>query len=202
MTWKVVLSFFALATSLVASGAHAQATQGNWLADTQAPLYVGACSPEIGANTLLLPENNRLSLNNWYGPQDPVYAPFATYSLTSEQQAYYLSLIQLFWPGTYAYMQAWEVSDEMAQIINAMIEAVANCSQGIAAVQVFTQLVFDFIQGDFPKTPEDWYYFIEENFDVISQALGNNRYNRKYMACLNSVAWYWRSTFEMTYLDY
>jgi len=200
MNWKAVLSSFALATSLFASGAQAQVAQGYLPADTQVP-PLAACSPNE-ANIFLPPTTAALLSDDWFNQRDDMYVPFATYSLTPAQQAYYLALIKAFWPGPYDYMQPWEVSDEMAQIINSMLEAVANCSQGIAAVEVFTNLIFEFIQGDFPKTPKEWYDFIEDNFDPIIQAIGGNRYNRKYMICLNSVAWYWRSTFDIVYWDY
>jgi len=201
MNWKVVLSSFALATTLLSSAAQAQATHQSYSStDMQTLPSFAACSPDGVA--AILPSTANFFLSDWHAQQEDMYVPFATYSLTPAQQAYYLALIKAFWPGPYDNMQPWEVSDDMAQIINSMLEAVANCSQGIAAVEVFTQLIFEFIQGDFPKTPDDWYDFIEEHFDTIIQAIGGNRYNRKYMACLNSVAWYWRSTFDMTYWDY
>jgi len=130
------------------------------------------------------------------------YSPFATYSLTPEEQVAYLAFIQMFWPGTFDYMQPWEVSDEMAAIINTMIETVADCSQGLASVQILTEFLFDVIGAKKPKTSEEWEDFIEEHYEIIAQAFGNMRYNRKYRACINVTSANWRSTFEMLYWDY
>jgi len=202
MNWKIVLSSFTLATSLFASGAHAQAAQDNLLADTQTPLYADTCSPDGSANVFLSPENNNLFLNDWYDPQDPVYEPFATYSLTPEEQAAYLALIQEFWPGVYDNMQPWEINDEMADVINTMVETIANCSQGLAAVNSFVGAVKTFRDTSGLLNPKKWATFIRKYKQDLLQGLGILRYNRRHGHCVTVASANWRSTFEMAYGQY
>jgi len=206
MKLKTFSSALALTATLFFSSAAVQAQEPVTPVDMQALLSTIGDIPQQPLLPSLQTQEDALLLDGLQEYEQQLleyyYSPFATYSLTPEEQAAYLAFIQMFWPGTYDYMQPWEVSDEMAAIINTMIETVADCSRGLASVQILTEFLFDVIGAKKPKTVEDWKEFIKEHYEIIAQAFGQMRYNRKYRACINVTAANWRSTFEMTYWGY
>jgi len=203
MNWKAVLSSFALATSLFASGAQAQAASGYLTAnDAQALPFCATCASSSVNTLLLLPADNLL-LNNWYSPHDPVVTPFfSTYSLTPEEQAFYLALIQQFWPGVYDNMQPWEINDDMADVINTMFTEIIYCSQAMSAVHGLFDALQGFLTGNMPKTISAWAGFLRDRATEIHDALTKIQYNRMYRSCITVVSANWRTTFEMAYGQY
>jgi|GEM_PF-610649 len=207
MKLKIFSSALALAAALFFPSAAVQAQEVQQPVapvDIQALLSFGDIPQQPLLPSLQTQEGILLDGLHEYEQQllQSYYSPFATYSLTPEEQAGYLAFIKMFWPWVYNNMEPWEINDEMAAIINTMIEVVADCSQGLASVQILTEFLFDVITGKIPRTAEDWKNFIKEHYDVIAQAFGNMRYNRKYIACINVTAANWRSTFEMAYWNY
>jgi len=128
--------------------------------------------------------------------------PFATYNLTPEEQEAYLDLIHEFWPWNYYGMEAWEINDNMADILTTMVETIADCSQGFAIVNIMVDLINSKYQGKFPNTKKAWRDFIKNHSDMIAQALGILRYNRNYRPCVDTAAWHWKSPFDIAYWDY
>jgi len=147
-------------------------------------------------------------LNTWQ-TQKNLYTPFATYSLTPEQQAAYLLLIKKIWPWVYDDMEAWEVNDEMAEIVSIVLEEIANCSKAMVYPQALAffydylinrriERILNGISGVTLIYPE----FIStgnSSIFAIINLVDNNRY---YKSCVYTAAWQWRSAFEIAYGNY
>jgi len=146
------------------------------------------------ASTLQIPD---MYLYEWFSQQPLYNMPFSIYTLTPEEKAVYLALIQQFWPWNYSGMQASEINNAMAGIINTMLEEINQCSRGLAAMEILT----NFITGG-PKNPKDWAKFIRENHEAIGQVLGQVHKSRMYRACINVAAASHRSDFDMAYFGF
>jgi len=202
MNWKTVLSFFALAASLFAHGAQAQAVQDYLpVDDAQALSFCATCVP-IETGTFLPPAESLLFLNDWYDQQEPVISFFSTYSLTPEEQGLYLSLIQQFWPGVYDNMQPWEINDDMADVINSMLTEIIYCSQAMSTVHGLSKALTKFLTGGMPKTIGSWAKFVWKRATEISDAMNKIQTNRMYRSCITVASANWRTEFEMAYGQY
>jgi len=167
---------------------------------TQVQLPAEICDAQL--STLALPpQAPALLLQEWNDWED-WYQPFATYSISPEEQAAYLALIQEFWPGVYDDMQPWEINDEMADVINTMVETIADCSQGLATVNSFVGAVKTFRDTSGLLNPNKWAKFIKNYKDDLLQGLGLLRYNRRHKHCITVASANWRTTFEMAYGQY
>jgi len=71
----------------------------------------------------------------WYG-QKSLYTPFSTWTMTADQQHAYLLTIQKIWPWLFNNAQAWEVNDEMAEIVDIVLEEIADCSKAMFFVSL------------------------------------------------------------------
>jgi len=151
---------------------------------------------EKDANDTFVLTMPSIDLDDWFS-QQYLYTPFSIHYLSAEEKAKYLALIQQFWPWNYTNMQASEVNNIMAGIINTMLEEINRCSRGLAAMEVLT----NFITGG-PKSPKDWANFIRKNHEAIGQALGQINKNRMYRICINNAARNYKSAFDEAYRIY
>jgi len=142
-------------------------------------------------------------LNQWYDDwDDGLIQPYAAYSLTPEQQEAYLKIIKAFWPYNYSSMQAYEVNDEMADIIDKMLWEVSNCSTALTSVHMITLIYSHFLSMGTIKTVLELAEFIYDNQEDIVGMIDVIRGNVWYRTCANNAAWIWKSPFDIAYGDY
>jgi len=141
-------------------------------------------------------------------PLDDLYSPFATYTLTYEQQVEYLSLIQKIWPWNYSYMQPWEVNDAMADVVNIVMEEIISCSQAMPYIQFVADVYTFFLErraergGSYQWAISLYADHVKDNISDIFTTIDLVEGLTTYKSCVNTAAWYWRSPFEMAYWDY
>jgi len=137
-----------------------------------------------------------------------LYTPFAVNTLTPEQQAAYLALIQKIWPWVYDDMEEWEISDEMADIVNIVLEEIAHCSRAMAEIQQ-AEFLYEQILGfriarilghSGPTIP--WPDFASDNIVHIFNMMEVVEGSWRYRSCVYTAAWVWKSAMEMAYQGY
>jgi len=144
-----------------------------------------------------------LLLNEWYADlNDGLIQPYATYSLTPEEQAAYLAIIQALWPYNYGSMQAHEVNDAMAEIINKMLWEISKCSKAMVGLHMATIIYSHFLSMGSIKTVLELAEFIYDYQDDIVGMIDVIRGNMWYRTCTDTAAWIWKSPFDIAYGDY
>jgi len=195
---KTVLS---IAVSLTAFCATPTQAQSEWMSEyawNEAPLHL---TDDLTTGGVCLQPS--LLLNEWYADlNDGLIQPYATYSLTPEEQEAYLAIIKALWPWNYSNMQANEVNDAMADIINKMLWEISNCSKAMVGVHIIAIIYSHFISGGTIKSLDDLKDFIEDNDDAIVGMINVIRGNMWYRTCADTAAWIWKSPFEIAYGDY
>jgi len=145
----------------------------------------------------------------WYG-QEGLYTPFATWTMTADQQHAYLLTIQKIWPWVFDGVQAWEVNDEMAEIVDIVLEEIADCSKAmffvdLAVDTLHQELVLRKVARALRQTvywlynhvysPISTYYTVQDLIDDVFE-------NSNYKICVNTAAWQWRTPMDLAYWDY
>lgn len=111
--------------------------------------------------------------------------------LTQEMKQGYIDVIHKIWPNVLNRYSADDVTEEVAEIIDTVLNSITNCSNGMALVH---ELFEDFYM---PFKINKWRTLIKEAFDVFSDWLDALEENRKYKVCVTNAAWQWRSVIEM-----
>ncbi|MDR1062568.1 MAG: hypothetical protein LBL48_01290 [Azoarcus sp.] len=112
-------------------------------------------------------------------------------SLTAEQKAQYVAAITAIWEGSVSNNQASNITDEVADIMDTVLDAIKECSQAFAVVNITFSL----------------FYGAGSWKDILVNALANGtsvgnwiaalRGNMQYRACVVTAAANWRSAIEM-----
>jgi len=87
-----------------------------------------------------------------------LYAPFAMYTMTPEQQAVYLAMIHAIWQGPYWDTDPEEINDDMAQVVNIVLWEIARCANKLG----FLGPKMEYINQNFGSLgPESMWDYVE-----------------------------------------
>jgi len=145
----------------------------------------------------------------WHG-QENLYAPFATWTMTEDQQYAYLLTIQKIWPWVFDSVQAWEVNDEMAEIVDIVLEEIADCSQAMFFIDftvdtLHQELILRRAARALGQTVYWLYTYVYSpisNYKTVKNLIDVIYENSSYRVCVNTAAWQWRTPMDLAYWDY
>jgi len=145
----------------------------------------------------------------WYG-QKNWYTPFSTWTMTADQQNAYLLTIQKIWPWVFDGVEAWEVNDEMAEIVDIVLEEIADCSKAMFFVNITVdalhqELVLRKVARALGQTVYWLYKHVYSNistYNTVENLIDVVSENSQYKICVNTAAWQWRTPMDMAYWDY
>lgn len=111
--------------------------------------------------------------------------------LTPEMRQGYIDVIHKIWPNVLDRYTANDVTDEVADIMDTVLNSIVSCSEAMALIH---ELYEDFYM---PFKINKWRTLIKETIDVFSDWLDALEENRQYKVCVTTAAWQWRSVIEM-----
>jgi|GEM_PF-1498710 len=191
------------------SAAHAQ-FDAEYALPTDMQQYGGSQILDEGLATTAFPQLSGQLPGGWYGQGENWYTPFATWSLTADQQNAYLLTIKKIWPLGFGGVQALEVNDAMAEIVDIVLEEIATCSEAMYLVNLtFDSLRQDLILRKVARALGQTVYWLYNAYSTISDIsdavngwIDVTSGNSSYKVCVNTAAWQWRTPLELAYWDY
>jgi len=137
-----------------------------------------------------------LTLDDWL-IQKNGYQGLVTYSLSPEEQAAYLSLIQTIWPYNFYWLNSSEVNDDMAEVTHIVIWEIFNCAKNLGALDPIIGATLTALKdsGNW-NDPGEIEFFLEGNQAAIILALNAIGFHWRLRGC---AAANWRSAMEMAY---
>ncbi|MDR2164062.1 MAG: hypothetical protein LBO79_00135 [Zoogloeaceae bacterium] len=115
-------------------------------------------------------------------------------SLTNDEKAQYVAAIAAVWPVDMPNNNVNNISDEVAGIMDQVLQAIKECSQAFAGVNI----VFAVFYGVFP--PSSWASVLVnalQSGTSVTAWIEALRGNAAYNACVVTAAANWRSAIEL-----
>ena len=111
-------------------------------------------------------------------------------SLTNEQKAGYVVAIAAIWPNL-SNNTVNNISDEVAGIMDTVLESIKTCSLGFAAIDILFDVIYN------TSTATTWKDLLVTAFNAVSDWVNALMNNQQYQACVVTAAANWRSAIEM-----